>query len=203
VKGLSRLPVTEEIAGSNPVESAKKKAYQTGELFSWRDSTWLVNSAIIVHMANKKIDYTHIDLKLIAFFNRIYIPVARFSIFLIFFWFGIIKLLGLSPASPLAEALTVQTVGIQHFDALFILLSLVECIIGILFLFPKMTRIVIPLLLAHMALVCSPMILLPDYIWQQPFVPTLEGQYIIKNALVVAVAIGIAASAQPLEKTRK
>jgi uncharacterized membrane protein YkgB len=154
-------------------------------------------------MANKKIDYTHIDLKIIAFLKRIHIPVARFSIFLIFFWFGIIKLLGLSPAGSLAEALTAHTVGMQYFDTLFILLSLIECTIGVLFLFPKMTRIVIPLLLAHMALVCSPLVLLPGMIWQAPFVPTLEGQYIIKNAVVVAVAIGIAASAQPLSQSRK
>jgi uncharacterized membrane protein YkgB len=154
-------------------------------------------------MISKKIDYTHIDLKIISFFKRIHIPLARFSIFLIFFWFGIIKLLGLSPASPLAEALTARTIGMQYFDTLFIILSLLECVIGILFLFPKMTRIVIPLLLAHMVLVCSPLVLVPDYVWQQPFVPTLEGQYIIKNAVVVAVAIGIAASAQPLGKTRR
>lgn len=154
-------------------------------------------------MTNKKIDYMHLDLTIISFFKRIYVPVARFSIFLIFFWFGIIKLLGLSPASPLAQALTAQTIGIQYFDTLFVLLSVMECIIGILFLFPRMTHIVIPLLLAHMALVCSPLVLLPDMIWQAPFVPTLEGQYIIKNAVVVAVAIGIAASAQPLTKTRK
>lgn len=154
-------------------------------------------------MVHKKIDYTHIDLKVIAFFKRIYIAVARCSIFVVFFWFGIIKLLGLSPASPLAEALTARTVGMQYFDLLFIVLSLIECIIGILFLFPKMTRIVIPLLLAHMALVCSPLVLVPEYVWQQPFVPTLEGQYIIKNAVVVAVAIGIAASAQPLSIKKK
>lgn len=154
-------------------------------------------------MIKKKINYTHIDLKLIDFFKRIYIPLARVSIFLIFFWFGIIKLLGLSPASPLAEALTAQTVGMQYFDILFITLSLMECIIGILFLFPKMTRVVIPLLLAHMALVCSPLVLLPNVVWQLPFVPSLEGQYIIKNAVVVAVAIGIAASAQPLAESRK
>jgi uncharacterized membrane protein YkgB len=154
-------------------------------------------------MAMKQIDYAHIDLKVIAFFKRIHIPLARFSIFLIFFWFGAIKLLGLSPASPLAEALTTETIGMQYFDTLFIVLSLMECLIGILFLFPKMTRLVVPLLLAHMVLVCSPLIILPSYVWQQPFVPTLEGQYIIKNAVVVAVAIGIAASAQPLARSRK
>jgi uncharacterized membrane protein YkgB len=203
VKGLSRLPVTEEIAGSNPVESAKKKAYHSVSFFLGLITPHPIDSAIIVLMANKKIDYAHIDIKIISFLKRIHIPVARFSIFLIFFWFGIIKLLGLSPASPLAEALTARTIGLQYFDTLFITLSLIECIIGILFLFPKMTRLVIPLLLAHMVLVCSPLVLLPDYIWQQPLVPTLEGQYIIKNAVVVAVAIGIAASAQPLGKARR
>ncbi|HEX7484324.1 MAG TPA: hypothetical protein VF281_04170 [Candidatus Saccharimonadales bacterium] len=154
-------------------------------------------------MATKKIDYAHLDLKMIAFFRRAFIPVARVSIFLIFFWFGLIKLLGLSPAGPLAEALTAKTVGLQYFDILFITLSVAECLIGILFLFPKMTRVVIPLLLAHMALVCSPLLLIPEFTWQSPFVPTLEGQYILKNAVVVAVAIGIAASAQPLHTKKK
>jgi uncharacterized membrane protein YkgB len=154
-------------------------------------------------MVHKKIDYAHLDLKLIAFFRKAFIPMARVSIFIVFFWFGLIKLLGLSPAGPLAEALTARTVGLEYFDMLFIALSLAECLIGILFLFPKMTRLVIPLLLAHMALVCSPLVLVPEYTWQAPFVPTLEGQYIIKNVVVVAVAIGIAASAQPLHTKKK
>lgn len=153
-------------------------------------------------MLKKKIDYLHLDVKIIALLKKIHIPAARVSIFIVFFWFGFIKLTGLSPASPLAEALTAQTIGLEYFEPLFFVLSLVECLIGILFLFPKMTRVVVPLLLAHMALVCSPLILLPGQIWQAPFVPTLEGQYIIKNAVVVAVAIGIAASTQPLAKTR-
>jgi uncharacterized membrane protein YkgB len=149
-------------------------------------------------MKNKKIDYGSLDLKLIAFFRRTFIPFARFSIFLIFFWFGAIKLLGLSPAGPLAKALIEQTIGLQYFDTLFTILALLECIIGILFLFPKMTRIVVPLLLVHMLIVCSPLLLIPEYTWQSFLVPTLEGQYIMKNAVVIAVAIGIAASTQPL-----
>lgn len=151
-------------------------------------------------MSNKKINYQAIDLQLIAFFKRWFLPVARVSIFIIFFWFGLIKLLGLSPASPLAEALTAKTVGMQYFGILFVILALVECVIGVLFLFPKMTRIVVPLLLVHMVIVCSPLIMVPEYTWQAFMVPTLEGQYILKNAVVIAVAIGIAASAAPIKK---
>jgi uncharacterized membrane protein YkgB len=154
-------------------------------------------------MIKKHIDYLSLDLRVISFFKRIATPMARIAIFIIYFWFGFVKLIGISPAGPLAEALTQRTIGLQYFGVLFFVLSLVECLIGVLFLFPKMTRIVIPLLLAHMLLVCSPLVLIPSYTWQYPFVPTLEGQYIIKNAVVIALAIGVAASTQPLKKTKK
>lgn len=158
---------------------------------------------MISEMGKKKeLDYGAIDLRLIAFFKRTFQPIARVSVFLIFFWFGFIKLLGISPASPLAEALTEKTVGLQYFDTLFTAIALLECLVGILFLFPKATRIVIPLLLFHMAIVCSPLVLVPEFTWQQFFVPTLEGQYIIKNAVVIAVAIGIAASTAPLRTSK-
>lgn len=147
---------------------------------------------------HQKAKIYEIDVRAIAFFRRMFIPFARFSIFLVFFWFGILKLLGVSPASPLAEALVAKTVGIQYFDPLFYTLAVMECVIGILFLFPKTIRIVIPLLVAHMLIVCSALFIVPELTWQQFGVPTLEGQYIIKNAVVVAVAIGIAASAEPL-----
>jgi uncharacterized membrane protein YkgB len=154
-------------------------------------------------MLIQKQKITELDLRLIAFFRRTFVPFARFSIFIIFFWFGFIKLLGLSPASPLAEALTAKTVGMQYFDLLFYVLAVLECVIGLLFLFPKVTRIVVPLLLFHMLIVCSPLVLVPEYTWQEFGVPTLEGQYIIKNAVVIAVAIGIAASAKPLNSKHK
>lgn len=153
-------------------------------------------------MPKTKTRWASLDIKLIEFFRRTFTPFARFSIFLIFFWFGFIKLIGLSPASPLAQALVAKTIGLQYFDMSFKILAILECAIGILFLFPKVTRVVIPLLLIHMAIVCSPLVIVPGYTWQRFLVPTLEGQYIIKNAVVIAVAIGIAASATPLAKSR-
>lgn len=139
-----------------------------------------------------------IDKSLISFFRRTFLPFARAALFVIFFWFGVLKLLDHSPASPLAEALTAQTVGLQYFDVLFKGLSLMECLIGILFLIPRATRVVIPLLLVHMVVVCTPLLLVPSHVWSSFLVPTLEGQYIIKNLVIIAVAIGIAAQTKPL-----
>ena len=144
-----------------------------------------------------------LDLRIIAFFNRTAIPVARIALFVVFFWFGFIKLLGLSPAGPLAEALTARTVGVELFAPLFMGIALLECIIGILFLIPKAVRIVIPLLFFHLLVVCSPLVLVPNMTWHAPLVPTLEGQYIIKNVIIVAVAFYIAANTTPLFVKKK
>lgn len=140
------------------------------------------------------------DSKLIKFFKKTYIPLARIAFFVVFFWFGFIKLAGISPAGPLAEALVSQTVGIEWFDPLFKILAVLECAIGILFLFPKAVRIIIPILFVHMVIVCSPLVFLPEQTWQSFLVPTLEGQYIIKNIVIIALAFGVAANTQPLGK---
>ena len=137
------------------------------------------------------------DLKFINFLRRYQAWIARVAIFIVYTWFGLLKLFDKSPASPIAEALVDKTVGAQHFDKLFIILAVLECIIGILFLFPKAIRVVFPLLLTHLVIVCSPLLLVPEQSWQQAFVPTLEGQYIIKNILIVALAVAVAAKTKP------
>lgn len=147
--------------------------------------------------------FEQLDHWIIRTAQRLYLPVARAAFFVIFFYFGLLKLIGLSPASPLAEALTARTIGMQYFDASFMILALLECIIGILFLIPKATRAVILLLFIHMAVVCSPLILVPEHVWTSFLVPSLEGQYIIKNIALIAIAVGIAARVIPLEKKRK
>lgn len=148
-------------------------------------------------------DIRTLDLRIIAWCKRVYIPLSRIAIFIVFFYFGLLKILGLSPASPLAEALTNKTIGSEFFDVAFLILAVFECIIGILFLVPRATRMVIPLLFIHLAVVCSPLILVPDQVWTESFVPSLEGQYIIKNVVLVAIAIGIAANTMPLAVKQK
>lgn len=139
-----------------------------------------------------------IDKRIITLARQWYMPMARVAFFIIFFYFGALKVVELSPATPLALALTERTIGLHYFDMLFTALALIECLIGLLFLIPKATRVVIPLLFIHLIVVCSPLILLPDLAWTQPFVPSLEGQYIIKNVALVAIAIAIAAHVTPL-----
>jgi uncharacterized membrane protein YphA (DoxX/SURF4 family) len=144
-----------------------------------------------------------LDLQIIAGARRLFMPVARMAFFVIFFYFGFLKLIGVSPATPLAEALTAQTIGMASFHVAFMVLAAIECLIGILFLIPRATRIVIPLLVIHLIIVSSPLLLVPSHSWIYPLVPSLEGQYIIKNIALIAAAIGIAANVPPLLSTKR
>lgn len=163
----------------------------------------MLYTLLMASKQNMRQQVQHWDAQIITFFKRTYIPLARIALSVVFFWFGFIKLTGMSPAGELAETLTAKTVGLELFDVLFRGLALIECIIGVLFLVPKAVRIVIPLLFIHMMVVCAPLVLVPETTWQQAFVPTLEGQYIIKNIVIVALAFGVAANTQPLLLKRK
>jgi uncharacterized membrane protein YkgB len=136
----------------------------------------------------------------IDWLRKSFLPAARLAIFVVYFWFGILKLFGESPATPLAQAFVDKTLGAANFGWSFKALAVYECVIGILFLLPKFTRVVIPMLLVHMLIVCLPLFVIPELAWQSFAVPTLEGQYIIKNLAIIALAIGIAAQTKPMNK---
>ncbi len=142
----------------------------------------------------------NIDVSLINFFKNISGPLARISLFVVFFWFGILKVFGLSPASPLVENLFQKTISFISFGDFIIFFGVFEMLIGFLFLIRGLERLVIPLLFLHMITTFLPLILVPEVTWSGFFVPTLEGQYIIKNLVIIAAAVGIAAHLYPLGK---
>jgi uncharacterized membrane protein YkgB len=144
-----------------------------------------------------------IDTRLIHFFRKISIPVARISLFVVFFWFGLLKVVGLSPASALVQRLFEHTIPFISFSAFLVGFGLFECLIGILFLIKGAERIVIPLLLIHMITTVGPLVLLPTETWQRFLVPTLEGQYIIKNLVIIATGIALAAHLHPVHFKEK
>lgn len=139
-----------------------------------------------------------IDRLLIDSAQRFAAPAARVSLFVVFFWFGILKVLGVSPAIPLVDDLLRATMPFMDpgtFNALF---GLFEMCIGTLFLFRRFDRAVMPLFVAHMATTFLPLILLPSASWSAPFVPTLVGQYIIKNLVLLALALALVARMEKL-----
>lgn len=139
-----------------------------------------------------------LDHRFIHFCKRISLPFARVAIFIVFFWFGLLKVINMSPASPLVHTLFDKTMFLPiSFPVFFLLFGLLEMLIGVLFLIRGAERIAIIILFLHMITTAMPLFLLPHMVWVGFLAPTLEGQYIIKNVLIVALAIVIGSNLHP------
>lgn len=130
------------------------------------------------------------------------LPLARISLFVVYFWFGILKIVDSSPAGPMVTGLLDKTLPFFEPHLFLVLFGLYETLIGICFLIPKLNRIAIYLALPHLISVMLPLFLMPSLTWSAPFVPTLEGQYIIKNVLIIALIAHLITSEQRIEKTK-
>lgn len=131
------------------------------------------------------------DERAINFSRKWAMPFSRFAIFVVYFYFGLLKVFELSPASPLVLALLDRTMPFMNPDAFLIAFGLVEMVIGIIFLIPHLERLAVFTLALHLITTTMPLFLLPVFVWSSTLVPTLEGQYIIKNVLLIALALVI------------
>jgi uncharacterized membrane protein YkgB len=120
-----------------------------------------------------------------------YLAYSRAALFIIYAWFGALKVLGFSPANPLVDKLLAVTMPFMTFSTFIVLFGIFEVIIGILFLFPKLTKITTYLFAVHMVTTFLPLVLLTTTTWSAFLVPTLEGQYIIKNLALIAVVASL------------
>lgn len=116
---------------------------------------------------------------------------SRFALFFDYFIFGIFKIFSGGPAEDLVEALHSKTVSFIPFETFIVVLGVSECLIGLAFLFPKLTKYIVPVMLGHMFTTFLPLILLPDLTWSNFPEPTLLGQYILKNVVLIALALNI------------
>jgi len=141
-----------------------------------------------------------LDSKIITFAKKVQPYFARVVLFVVYFWFGVLKILDTSPANPLVMQLQEKTLPFLTFQQFIIFFSLYEMFIGILFLFKKFDRLTILLFILHMGTTFMPLVFLPEVAWQGFLVPTLEGQYMIKNLVLIALVMNICANLKPLEK---
>jgi len=110
----------------------------------------------------------------------------RIAMGIVFIWFAVLKPLGLSPA----EGLVARATAWIPVPGFLYILTAWEITIGVCFLFKRLNRWGVVLLLLHMPGTLLPLITLPRETFVQfPFVLTLEGQYIIKNLVLIAAGI--------------
>ncbi len=142
-----------------------------------------------------------LDARIIHALRRLHKPLSRLALFVVFFWFGALKVFAESPANPLVQELLLKTLPGVPFQSFIIFLGCFEMVLGILFLIRGLERLAIVVLLAHMLTTVIPLFVLPHLTWGGFLMPTLEGQYIIKNIVIIALGIGIAAELHPLPRS--
>jgi uncharacterized membrane protein YkgB len=138
-----------------------------------------------------------IDVRITATLARFGIPVVRVALGVVFLWFGVLKFFpGLSPAETLAARTIEQlTFGAVRPELSLPVLAAWESVIGIGLILNRGMRGVLFLLAVQMAGTFAPLLLFPSEtftVW--PFVPTLEGQYIIKNVVLIGAAMVVGAT---------
>lgn len=140
---------------------------------------------------------TIIDIHITNWMARNGITLLRISLGLIFFWFGVLKFFpGLSPAQGLAtKTINVLSFGIISPDVSILILAMWECLIGIGLIGGLFLRGTLLLLFVQMFGTVTPVFLFPAEVFSHiPYAPTLEGQYIIKNLVLISAGIVIGAT---------
>lgn len=132
----------------------------------------------------------NIDKLIAKWMNRWSIPAIRISFGIIFIWFGILKPFDVSSAETLLKA-TVVWLPFGTPGFWLIAIGWWEVAIGVTFLFPRTTKIAIALLFLQMFGTFMPLVFLPEVAFQNGNVltPSLEGQYIIKNVMIISAAL--------------
>lgn len=142
-------------------------------------------------------DLARIDAPLTRWMARHGPAILRISLGIVFLWFGALKFFpGLSPA----DALATRTISVLTFDLVppsvsRPVLAAWETLIGLGLITGRYLRATIALLLLQMSGTVTPLALFPGETWSRfPIAPTLEGQYIIKNIVLVAAALIVGAT---------
>lgn len=145
----------------------------------------------------KKGSLAEIDKRISGWMAQYGYVTLRFSIAIVFIWFGILKPLGISPAEELIRG----TVYWVDPDIFVPLLGWWEVAIGVTLLFRPLVRIAILLLFLQIPGTFLPLLLLPDVTFTHfPYGLTTEGQYIVKNLVIIGAALVLGGTVRRDEK---
>ena len=131
--------------------------------------------------------FDDLDLFVTEFMSKWGVTLLRYSLGIIYIWFGALKPLGLSPAQELVE----NTVYWFENPKTFVpILGIWEVVIGITMIIKPLIRVSIILLFIQMPGTFLPLVLFPEVCFTSfPLGLTLEGQYIVKNLIIISAAL--------------
>lgn len=148
-----------------------------------------------MRFSNEKLQ--KLDISITRWMASAGLPLLRLSIGIIFLWFGGLKYFeGLSPAEDIATR-TIETITFGMIPEKLILYGLAtwEVLIGLGLIFRVFLRETLLLLYLQMIGTFMPVFLFPEDVFMVfPYSLTMEGQYIIKNLVVLSAGIVLGAT---------
>lgn len=128
------------------------------------------------------------------------ISALRISLGAIFLGFGLLKYFpGVSPAEMLsADTTDVLFLGLIPASVAIYIVATMECFIGVCFLIgsDRLMRAAVWVLAAQFVGILSPLVIEPGHLFSGPHhAPTLQGQYVLKDIILVAAGMVVAAGA--------
>jgi uncharacterized membrane protein YkgB len=131
--------------------------------------------------------FKKIDKSITSWMARAGFKFLRIGLGIVFFWFGILKFFpGVSPAEELVR----NTIYFLDPNIFVPILAAWETLIGLGLITGKFMRLTLMLLFLQMPGTALPLIILPDIVWNIfPYGLTLEGQYIIKNLVLIGAGL--------------
>lgn len=126
---------------------------------------------------------------------RYSVPLMRISLGLVFLGFGMLKFFGISPAQDLAErTMDALTFGVISGGVAGILVAAMETTVGLTLVTGKQVRLGLALLGISMVGILSPLVLFTGDLFSGPdHAPTLQGQYVLKDFVLLAGGLVVAA----------
>lgn len=148
-------------------------------------------------MNDARVLFDRVDKAITTWMARYGLLLLRLSLGAVFFWFGFLKFFpGLSPAQDLAtRTIEMLTFGVVSPGVSIYILAIWECLIGLGLLLGRFMRATLLLLFLQMLGTITPIFLFPDEVFLRiPYAPTLEGQYIIKNMVLISAGLVLGAT---------
>jgi len=138
----------------------------------------------------------HADAWVRPFLARIGVPLLRISLGVVFLWFGMLKILDVSPVSGLVA----KTIYWFDPDVVVPALGAVEVFVGLCLLAGRLMRLALPLLVLQMAGTFLVLVFLPDLAFRDgnPLLLTVEGEFVVKNLVLLSAGLVIGSRLAPL-----
>jgi uncharacterized membrane protein YphA (DoxX/SURF4 family) len=142
---------------------------------------------------------TALDIQITTWLTRHGITILRVGLGIVFLWFGVLKFVpGVSAAEDLAgRTIEILTFGSIEPSVSMVMLAFWESVVGLGLVTGRYLRVTVLLLILQMLGTLTPLVFFPaETFTHLPYAPTLEGQYILKNVVLIGAGLVIGATAR-------